>query len=128
MSSFNFNRGIGRTPKDDVRTRRAIQRLRQKQLRAGPGLNLSENGTISVDLDELIVTNERPSGAIDGMNDTFVLAETAIQGTVQVFLNGVFMADSGDDYNLVSGSQIVFVSNQIPQSGDRLVAHYRVSV
>jgi hypothetical protein len=144
MSSIPVSRGIGRTPTDMIRTRRAIQRLRTRnlvlgdgltigpdgeiQVAAGQGLAIAPDGSLRVILSEVEVLNERPAGAINGVNDTFTLANEPLPGTTRVFLNGVFMADSGDDYTFVSTNMIVFEPDQIPQTGDRLVAHYHLAL
>jgi hypothetical protein len=69
-----------------------------------------------------IVKGEVPTGAIDGVNDTFVLAHTPRAGTVELFINGVLQdAGAGNDYT-VSGTIITTLYLLTP--GDKIRVSY----
>jgi hypothetical protein len=71
------------------------------------------------------VDGEVPSGSINGTNASFTLTyapEPA--GSLSLYRNGVLQKLSLD--YTISGSDVTFVSGSIPQSGDTLVASYRV--
>lgn len=70
-----------------------------------------------------IVTDETPSGTIDGMNVTFYLANTPVAGTLSLYLNGV-LQDVPDEYS-ITGNEITFVIAPVPESS--LVADYEWS-
>ena len=69
---------------------------------------------------------ETPSGAIDGTNDTFTLANTPDPPASLILTkNGIVMEEgTGNDYTL-SGNTITFQAGQIPQTGDKLLCWYR---
>lgn len=73
------------------------------------------------------VTDEVPTGATNGVNATFTLANAPATGygaisTLELYLNGVLLQPgAGDDYTL-SGSTITALL--IPQTGDKLIANY----
>lgn len=67
---------------------------------------------------------EVPSGAINGLNTTFTLANSPSPSTsLQLYLNGLLM-EQGLDYT-ISGSTITFALPSTPQAGDLLLATYR---
>lgn len=66
-----------------------------------------------------LVWAEAPTGAVDGVNNTFFLAHTPVSG-VKLFVNGVGQRPSLD-YTL-SGSQITFSVS--PKMGETIVANY----
>ncbi len=69
-----------------------------------------------------IISNETPTGAINGSNVTFTLAFNPIAGTVRVRLNGLGqMAGVGNDYT-ISGAVITY--NSAPLTGDTLLVDY----
>jgi hypothetical protein len=69
------------------------------------------------------VSNEVPSGTINGSNTAFTLANTPVSGTVQLYLNGVrLQPGAGNDYTL-SGLTITML--YAPATGDQLLADYR---
>ena len=71
------------------------------------------------------VDAETPSGSINGVNTTFTLATTpSSPGSVHIYLNGLRMSP-GVDYT-ISGSTITFLAGSTPQTGDVLVASYRM--
>lgn len=68
---------------------------------------------------------EEPGGTINGSNDTFTLSETPIDGTLQVFLNGLLQRIHASGDLTVSGATLTFNPDCIPQSGDTLLAVYK---
>ena len=70
-----------------------------------------------------IVTRETPTGAVNGSNVTFTLANTPTAGTEEVFLNGILQEPgAGNDYT-ISGATITYLA--APLTGDRLRVNYR---
>ena len=68
-------------------------------------------------------TRETPTGAVDGVNVTFTLANTPTLGTEQVYWNGLLQdLGSGNDYT-ISGGTITFTSP--PQVGDKIRVSYQ---
>lgn len=66
---------------------------------------------------------EVPSGAINGTNDTFILAHTPTG--LELYLNGLKQtAGATNDFTL-STATITFNADCIPQSGDIIEATYR---
>lgn len=52
-----------------------------------------------------LVTREVPSGAINGANTTFTLANTPIAGTEHIFVGGILLtAGAGNDYTIVGAT------------------------
>lgn len=71
------------------------------------------------------VDQETPTGAIDGVNGTFTLANAPNpSSTLTIYLNGLHMM-LGVDFSF-SGSTITFFSGSTPQPGDVLIADYRM--
>lgn len=69
------------------------------------------------------VADEVPNGAVNGINSTFVLANTPVAGSVEVYLNGMLMnPGAGNDYQ-ISGVTITF--NFVPTAGGHVLATYR---
>lgn len=69
------------------------------------------------------VSNEVPSGTVNGSNTAFGLANTPVSGTVSLYLNGVrLQPGAGNDYTL-SGATITML--YAPATGDQLLADYR---
>ena len=68
------------------------------------------------------IVNEIPSGDIDGINTTYMLLSTPIEGTLVVELNGLVQTlGSGRDY-LLSGNQIIFT--KAPKIGNTILVQY----
>jgi hypothetical protein len=67
---------------------------------------------------------EIPGGVVDGVNQTFTLANPPSGTSLMLFRNGMYMK-AGFDYNLTS-TIVQFVSGAIPQPEDTLVASYRI--
>lgn len=80
-----------------------------------PGENCGDsavNGTI--------IWGETPAGTVNGVNDTFTLTQTPLDGNLMLFRNGVLQAQ-GTDYTL-SGGTVTFLV--VPETGDTLSATY----
>jgi hypothetical protein len=68
--------------------------------------------------------DEVPSGVINGVNDTFTLANApSPTGSLMLFKSGLLMIKGGVDYSL-SGSTITFVSGAEPATGENLICTY----
>lgn len=68
------------------------------------------------------VTEETPSGTINGSNTTFTLANTPTAGTVKLYLNGVRQkSGAGNDYTI---STTTITMTTAPVSGDVLLVDY----
>ena len=68
------------------------------------------------------VTEETPSGSINGSNTTFTLANTPTSGTVRLYLNGVRQkSGAGNDYTITTNT---ITMTTAPISGDVLIADY----
>lgn len=68
------------------------------------------------------VTEETPSGSINGSNVTFTLANTPTSGTLRLYLNGVRQkSGAGNDYTL---STATITMTTAPVTGDVLIADY----
>jgi hypothetical protein len=69
-----------------------------------------------------IVIRETPTGAINGINTTFTLANTPIAGSEQVYLNGILQEPgAGNDYT-IAGATITYLT--APPTNDRLRVSY----
>lgn len=66
------------------------------------------------------IKRETPTGAVNGVNTVFTLANTPITGKEEVFFNGV-LQDSGDDYT-ISGNTITMAI--APETGKKLRVSY----
>jgi len=76
-------------------------------------------------LESDVICNEIPSGAVDGSNTTYTLANIPAAGTVEVYLNGLLQEPgSGKDYT-ISGNTITFAL--APEAGDILLCSYIIS-
>jgi len=75
--------------------------------------------------DSDVITNEIPSGLINSLNVTYTLANTPVNGTVTVYLNGMYQAQgSGLDYT-ISGGTITFV--KAPRTNSDLYVNYIIA-
>ncbi len=73
------------------------------------------------------VDGESPTGSINSSNATFTLASLpAPAASLVLYRNGLLMR-SGVDYTL-SGQTITFFAQSLPQTGDSLLASYRIVV
>lgn len=69
------------------------------------------------------VDKEIPSGAINGSNTAFSLANTPIAGSEHLYLNGVLLeSGAGNDYT-ISAANITLLT--VPLTGEKLRATYR---
>jgi hypothetical protein len=69
------------------------------------------------------VDKETPSGAINGSNTTFTLANTPVAGSEHVYLNGILQdVGAGNDYT-ISGATITMLT--APATGEKLRVSYR---
>jgi len=70
------------------------------------------------------ITRETPSGAVNGSNTAFVLAQTPVAGSEHVYLNGLLQEPgAGNDYT-IAGTAITYLA--APAATDRLRVSYRV--
>lgn len=88
---------------------------------------LSQTGVLSVNAATVVrvadvITREIPTGAVDGTNPTYVLANTPKAGTECVFLNGVLQDVGGTNDYTISGATITFTFN--PSTGDKVRVNY----
>jgi hypothetical protein len=68
------------------------------------------------------IVREVPSGTIDGDNKVFTLANTPVEGTEMVFLNGILLnAGTNEDYT-IDGNTITL--NFAPETGSKLLVTY----
>lgn len=68
------------------------------------------------------VTEETPSGSINGSNTSFTIANTPTAGTVKLYLNGVRQkSGAGNDYTITTNTITMTIA---PVSGDVLIADY----
>jgi len=73
-------------------------------------------------LDTSYVAEEVPTGAINGSNTAFTLANTPVAGSVVLYLNGIRLrSGAGNDYT-ISGANITML--YAPATGDVLLATY----
>jgi hypothetical protein len=99
---------VDRNASREARTRRAIGRL----ARTG--------------LAHLHIDAEIPIGTVDSANKAFTLAHAPAGQSLQLFKNGLLQtADASADYTL-SGAAITFADDNVPQTGDRIIAWYRI--
>lgn len=68
------------------------------------------------------IVREAPSGSVNGSNTTFMLANTPVSGSEQVFLNGILQEPGADNDYTISGATITYLS--APVSGDRIRVTY----
>jgi len=84
-------------------------------------------GSSSSGMSPTFVDAEIPGGTLNGVNSSFSLANAPSPSTsLQLFRNGLLLNQTGD-YSL-SGNAITFLSGAIPQTGDALLASYRLTV
>lgn len=85
-------------------------------------VTLPTSGTLISSVNYIV--RETPSGTPNGSLSTFGLANTPVAGKEMVFVNGVLQnAGANNDYQL-SGTNIVFETAAIPQSGDVILVTY----
>jgi len=72
-------------------------------------------------LTSMFVTRETPTGAVNGVNTIFTLANTPVAGSEHVYRNGVLQEPGGVEYT-ISGTTITFVSP--PNTGNLIRVSY----
>lgn len=76
---------------------------------------------------ETLIVREVPTGTINGINDTFVLAATPIAGTESVYVAGALQNPNVVftlDY-VITDDTIVFQAGHLPQTGQSVLVTYR---
>ena len=69
------------------------------------------------------VSNETPTGAVNGANTSFTIANTPANASLQLFLNGQLLEPgAGNDYTIAAATITMLFT---PQTGDKLRAYYR---
>jgi hypothetical protein len=92
------------------------------------GMIIKQNGYSSgfhITPGERVIAKEAPSGAKNGSNTIFDLANTPIGGSEQVFLNGLLQSVGASEDYVISGTQITLTNP--PQSTDKLFVTYSVT-
>jgi hypothetical protein len=74
-----------------------------------------------------IVFNETPSGTPNGVLTTFGLAYAPVAADTMVFLNGQLQTRGALSDYTISGQNVVFSADRIPNTGDVIVVTYRKS-
>jgi hypothetical protein len=89
------------------------------------GLSSTVNSLSNVSSTAAFVDADTPAGTVNGTNTTFSLASTpAPAASLTLFRNGLALSQ-GVDYTL-SGSVVTFATGNVPQTGDILLAYYRM--
>lgn len=70
------------------------------------------------------VFNEKVTGIVDGVNNTFSLANEPIPGKLMVFVNGMKLDEGVDNDFVQSGLQIIFNPDMIPMLEAKISATY----
>ncbi len=69
---------------------------------------------------------DSPAGAVNGSNTTFTLSQTpSPSGSLSLYRNGI-LQKPGSDFTL-NGATVVFSAASTPQTGDTLLASYRMA-
>jgi len=69
--------------------------------------------------------NQQLAGSVNGTNPAFILSETPIPASVEIFKNGMLQKQgAGNDY-ILSSTTVTFESGNIPGLGDNILASYR---
>lgn len=71
----------------------------------------------------LEISNEIPTGLIDGKNKTFILRKIPIEFSEFIYLNGILLK-KGEEYDYVISNN-VFILKDSPFSGERLICSYQ---
>jgi len=72
------------------------------------------------------VTNETPTGLVNGSNTAFDTANNYVGGTLQVFRDGQLMKGGGDDYTETDSNTFTFTT--APLTGSVLLVSYQQAV
>jgi len=90
------------------------------------GLNAIVNTLSAAGSTAVFVDSETPAGSINGTNLAFSLANPpAPSSSLSLYRNGLTLRQ-GIDYTL-AGSAITFTSASLPQTGDLVMAYYRMA-
>jgi hypothetical protein len=90
------------------------------------GLNAIVNTLSAAGSTAVFVDSETPAGTINGINVAFSLTNPpAPSSSLSLYRNGLALAQ-GIDYTL-AGSAITFTSASLPQTGDIVMAYYRMA-
>lgn len=68
------------------------------------------------------IDNETPSGAIDGSNTAFTIANAAVAGSERLYIEGYLLSGNGNDYSLAGTTLTLIVA---PLAGERMKISYR---
>jgi hypothetical protein len=88
----------------------------------GPGGNVIITAQITGSLASPIVWNETPIGLIDGNNRMFTLVRSPVD--IMLFLNGVKQYAGNSSDFILTGSIIVFASDNVPRTQSNIEATY----
>lgn len=81
-------------------------------------------GSTGVVIATNFIVGETPTGTVDGVNPTFVMANTPITGKQIVYVNGTRQnPGAGNDYT-ISTATLTFLTGAIPQTGDVILVDY----
>lgn len=84
--------------------------------------NTASDARVATAIAAKFVTRETPTGAVNGTNASFVLANTPVSGSESVFLNGILQEPGvGNDYT-ISGGTITYLA--APVTGDKIRVSY----
>lgn len=84
--------------------------------------NTAADARVATGIAAKFVTRETPTGAANGTNTSFVLANTPVVGSESVFLNGILQEPgSGNDYT-ISVATITYLT--APVTGDKVRVSY----
>ena len=89
----------------------------------GSSLTLGANGLSVTNPIPTFITRETPTGAVNGSNTAFTLANTPTAGSEEVYQNGMLLEPgAGNDYT-ISGATITMLA--APLTGDKIRVNYR---
>ena len=84
--------------------------------------NTAADARVATAIAAKFVTRETPTGAVNGTNTSFVLANTPVVGSESVFLNGILQEPGvGNDYT-ISAATITYLT--APVAGDKVRVSY----
>ena len=71
------------------------------------------------------INKEMPSGAIDGVNKTFILSYEPLKNSEHLYLNGLLQDSDEDTDYMISGNRITFIDP--PMEGSKLRCSYTIA-
>lgn len=84
--------------------------------------NTASDARVATAIAAKFVTRETPTGAVNGTNTSFVLANTPVTGSEEVYLNGILQEPgAGNDYT-ISAATITYLT--APVTGDKVRVSY----